>query len=94
MILFSGKVDVTNSVVEPLVALGAVDPETRATHFFARQNEPKLLHRLGVLLGKLRLDLPRRYDVVCANLPAIRRGQVTTPDSDHDLVWAQLRDGG
>jgi endonuclease/exonuclease/phosphatase family metal-dependent hydrolase len=81
-------------LLAPLRDLGAVDsetPETRATHFFARQNEPKLPHRTGVLLGKMGLDLPRRYDVVCTSVPVLRRGQVVTPDSDHDLVWAALR---
>jgi hypothetical protein len=43
------------------------------------------------LLGKMGLDLPRRYDVVCTSVPVLRRGQVVTPDSDHDLVWAALR---
>lgn len=81
-------------LLAPLRDLGAADsetPETRPTHFFARQNEPKLPHRTGVLLGKMGLDLPRRYDVVCTTLPVSRRGQVVTPDSDHDLIWAELR---
>jgi endonuclease/exonuclease/phosphatase family metal-dependent hydrolase len=89
------------TLLAPLRSLGAVDwepaalasvaaPKARPTHFFARQNEPKLPHRVGVLLGKLGLDLPRRYDVVCTNLPVRRRGQVATPGSDHDLVWAAL----
>jgi hypothetical protein len=77
-------------LLAPFVALGADDPETRPTHFFARQNEPKLPHRTGVLLGKLGIDMPRRYDVVCTNLEVAERGQVVTPDSDHDLVWARL----
>jgi hypothetical protein len=77
-------------LLAPLAAFGAVDPASRPTHFFARQDEPKVAHQIGVLLGKLGLDLPRRYDVVCANLPVARRGQVPTPGSDHDLVWAAL----
>ena len=77
-------------LLEPFTALGAVDPETGPTHFFARQNEPKLPHRVGVLLGKLGIDMARRYDVVCTNLPVLERGHVVTPDSDHDLVWARL----
>ena len=81
------------ALLAPLAALGAVDPGTRPTHYFARQNEPKLPHRTGVLLGKLGIDLPRRYDVVCTNLPAPERGQVVTPDSDHDLVWARIAPG-
>ncbi|HSS40020.1 MAG TPA: hypothetical protein VLT58_14730, partial [Polyangia bacterium] len=72
-------------------AFGATDPETRPTHHFARQNEPMIPHRIGVALGKLGLDIPLRYDVVCTNLPVEARGQVVTPGSDHDLVWARLR---
>jgi hypothetical protein len=78
------------ALLAPLAALGADDPETRPTHYFARQNEPKVPHRAGVLLGKLGIDMPRRYDVVCTNLPVSERGQVVTPDSDHDLVWARV----
>jgi endonuclease/exonuclease/phosphatase family metal-dependent hydrolase len=81
------------ALLAPLAALGAVDPETRPTHYFARQNEPKLPHRTGVLLGKLGIDLPRRYDVICTNVPATERGQVVTPHSDHDLVWARVAVG-
>jgi endonuclease/exonuclease/phosphatase family metal-dependent hydrolase len=77
-------------LLEPLAALGAVDPETAPTHYFARQNEPKLPHRIGVLLGKLGIDMARRYDVVCTNLEVATRGRVVTPDSDHDLVWARV----
>jgi len=73
-----------------LAAFGASDPETRPTHWFARQNEGKFIHQTGVLLGKLGIDLPRRYDVICTNLPVSARGQVATPDSDHDLVWARI----
>jgi hypothetical protein len=28
--------------------------------------------------------------VVMTNLPVAERGQVSTPGSDHDLVWAAL----
>lgn len=78
-------------LLAPLAAFGADDPERRPTHYFARQNEPLLPHRIGVALGKLGIDLPRRYDVVCTNLPVSARGQIDTPGSDHDLVWARLR---
>jgi endonuclease/exonuclease/phosphatase family metal-dependent hydrolase len=79
-----------STLLAPLGALGAGDPETLPTHHFARQNEPKLPHRIGVLLGKLGIDIPLRYDVVCTNLAVEARGQVTTPGSDHDLIWARL----
>jgi len=81
-------------LLAPLTALGATDPGTRPTHYFARQNEGKFIHGTGVLLGKLGLDIPLRYDVVCSNLTVAERGQVVTPDSDHDLVWARIDLGG
>jgi hypothetical protein len=46
--------------------------------------------RVARALGKLRLDLPRRYDVICSNLTPLARGQVATPDSDHDLLWGRF----
>jgi endonuclease/exonuclease/phosphatase family metal-dependent hydrolase len=79
------------ALLAPFAALGATDPERRPTHHFARQDEPMIPHRIGVALGKLGIDLPRRYDVVCTNLVALARGHVVTPGSDHDLVWARLR---
>ena len=80
-----------DELLAPFAAFGAGDPEPRPTHHFARQNEPMIPHRIGVALGKLGLDIPLRYDVVCTNLPALARGHVVTPGSDHDLVWARLR---
>jgi endonuclease/exonuclease/phosphatase family metal-dependent hydrolase len=69
---------------------GARGGAHRPTHFFARQHEPRLTHRLTVLAGKLGLDLPLRYDVVCSSLKATAYGILTTPESDHDLAWAAL----
>jgi endonuclease/exonuclease/phosphatase family metal-dependent hydrolase len=80
-----------DALLAPFAPFGAHDPETRPTHRFARQNEPMIPHRLGVALGRIGLDLPRRYDVVCTNLSVAARGQIDTPGSDHDLVWARLR---
>jgi endonuclease/exonuclease/phosphatase family metal-dependent hydrolase len=77
-------------VLSPFSAHGAEDPEVGPTHWFSRQREPKLTHRACVALGCLGLDLPRRYDVVCTNLRALARGQLRTPGSDHDLLWARL----
>jgi hypothetical protein len=85
--------EILRDLLSPLAALGAVEPpsgEGRPTHYFARQDEPKLTHRLCMGLGRLGLDLPLRYDVVCTNLAVLARGQVVTPGSDHDLVWARL----
>jgi hypothetical protein len=85
-----------SSLLAPLAALGAStcdgdgDGVARPTHYFARQNEPMLPHRVGVLLGKLGIDIPLPYDVVCTNLPVAARGQTVTPGSDHDLVWARI----
>ena len=61
-------------LLAPLAALRArADSEgRRPTHYFARQNEGKFVHGTGVLLGKLGLDIPLRYDVVCSNLTGRR----------------------
>jgi endonuclease/exonuclease/phosphatase family metal-dependent hydrolase len=77
-------------LLSPLAELGAVDPESRPTHFFARARDRKLPQRVMRAIGHLRVDLPRRYDVICSNLPTLARGQVATPDSDHDLLWARV----
>lgn len=77
-------------VLSPLSAYGAEDPGVHPTHWFGRQREPKMTHRACVALGRLGLDLPRRYDVVCTNLSALARGQLKTPGSDHDLLWARV----
>jgi endonuclease/exonuclease/phosphatase family metal-dependent hydrolase len=79
------------TLLEPLPRLGAVDgDQTSPTHFFARQKEPLLTHRITTALGKVGLDLPLRYDVICTDLPVTRRGQELAPESDHDIVWAEL----
>ena len=79
-----------DALLAPFEALGATDPETTPTHHFARQREPPLPHRIGVALGRLGIDIPLRYDVICTNLPVAARGQVSTDGSDHDLVWAAV----
>jgi hypothetical protein len=87
--------EVLTTLLAPLAAFGAgpCTGDGRPTHYCARQNEPKLTHRLCVALGKLGLDCPRRYDVVCTTLPVLARGQEVTPESDHDLVWARVEAG-
>jgi endonuclease/exonuclease/phosphatase family metal-dependent hydrolase len=77
-------------LLAPLTEVGAVDPETRPTHFFARTRDPKLAQRMLVRLGRFGIDMPRRYDVICANVPVASRGQIETRDSDHDLLWVRL----
>lgn len=77
-------------MLAPLEALGASDPESQPTHYFARQREPLLTHRIVTALGRVGLDIPLRYDVVCTNVAVRRRGQEHAEGSDHDLVWAEL----
>lgn len=79
-----------DEILEPLERLGARDSGTDPTHFFARQNEPKPLHQMAVMLGRLGIDFPGRYDVVCTNVDVVDHGTVSTVESDHDLVWAEL----
>ncbi len=79
-------------MLEPLAAFGAVAASHGPpTHFFARQDEPHLGHRLVATLGRLGLEWPLRYDVVCTNVEVAERGVRVTPESDHELVWASLR---
>ena len=77
-------------LLAPLSELACIDNETRPTHFFARSREPRIAQRVLRQVGRLGLDLPRRYDVICSNLPTPARGQVETPESDHDLLWVRL----
>jgi endonuclease/exonuclease/phosphatase family metal-dependent hydrolase len=84
------QIDNLRRVLAPLAQYGAEDPDVAPTHWFGRQREPKLTHRACVALGRIGLDLPRRYDVVCTNLSALARGQLRTPASDHDLLWARV----
>lgn len=73
--------------------LGAVDAHAsipQATHFFARADEPKLGQRIAVAFGRLGVDFPRRYDIVATSPRCVEAGQLTTPGSDHDLVWAAM----
>jgi endonuclease/exonuclease/phosphatase family metal-dependent hydrolase len=79
-----------DALLSPLADIGAIDTDTRPTHFFARSREPRWGQRLLRALGRFRFDLPRRYDVICSNLEVMARGQVETPDSDHDLLWARI----
>ncbi len=46
------------------------------THYFARAREPRWTHRLAVQVGRLGIDFPRRYDVVCSSAPVTDEGQV------------------
>lgn len=71
-----------------LIDVGAADD--RDNHFFSRAREPKLGQRLAVFLGRFGVDFPRRYDVVCTDLPVVAHGQIEAADSDHDLVWAAV----
>jgi endonuclease/exonuclease/phosphatase (EEP) superfamily protein YafD len=58
------------------------------THYFARQREGLWTHRALVCLGRLGLDHPLPYDVLCSDLPARQTGLLSIPESDHDLVYA------
>ena len=79
-------------MMEPLAPLGmTVADNPRPTHFFARQDEPKLSHQVVRAVARAGFDWPRRYDVVCTNMEVEERGVESTPESDHDLVWALLR---
>lgn len=84
------QLSILRHTLKPLEALGLSDPHRAATHYFARQHEPALMHRVAVWLGRRGLDLPSRYDVVLSDLRAGDRGLVHMPESDHDLVWAKL----
>ena len=82
---------ILDKLLSPLASIGVrAVADARPTHHFSRQNEPKLTHQLAVALGKLGVDLPQRYDVVCTNLVVARGGTAWTQDSDHDLVWAAI----
>ena len=81
---------VLEELMSPLTdSLGArLLVDGKATHFFARQREELLTHRALTVLGRLGIDHPLPYDVICSDLPAERRGQLAVDESDHDLVYA------
>ncbi|MEZ4271125.1 MAG: hypothetical protein R3C68_06755 [Myxococcota bacterium] len=77
-------------ILAPMARFGARDHGDAPTHFFARQDEPCWTHQLLVWLGKLGIDLPRRTDVLCTNMNVQQHGQISTPQSDHDLIWGRV----
>ena len=82
--------------LSPIISMNDNDRQVfdRPTHWFARANEPTMVHQAGVFLGKyFGIDKPQCYDVVLTNLNVVCRGQISTPDcSDHDLVYACIED--
>ena len=83
-----------DKMIEPISSkTGAVviGDYNKPTHFFSRANEPKLGHQIVYQLGKLGLDVPGCYDVLISNISEESFGQIDTPDSDHNLVYANLR---
>jgi len=82
-------------VLRPLAtrhgALDACAAGRAVTHYMSRAREPKLGHRIAVAAGRLGVDFPRRYDVVCSSAQLVGSGVVDTPASDHNLVWARVR---
>lgn len=87
----SGKHAVAE-LMKPLRSLGGAAPKTNGepTHFFARQREALLPHRLACAIGRFGIDHPLPYDVICSDLHAATSGIITTEESDHDLVYAEL----
>ena len=83
---------VVSDVMAPLrQAVGAtIKSSNQATHYFARQREDLLTHRFLTLVGKLGLDHPLPYDVICSDWAVLRQGKVMIQESDHDLVFAEL----
>ena len=80
-----------DALMQPLRRFGVVDPGREPTHYFARQEGPRLAHQVAAWIGRTVGDLPLRLDVMATNMPVSGRGQISTPDSDHDLVWATLQ---
>lgn len=74
-----------------LKLLNVVDPLHREpTYYFSRiYRKTRWALRVPYYLGKIGIDMPRHYDLVASGLPFLKYGKVTTPESDHDLVWAR-----
>lgn len=81
-------------MLKPLAEGGILATEgDEPTHFFARQDEPKLAHQLVMRAARLGFERALRYDVMCTNGRAADTGVLSTPGSDHDLVWMSLDRG-
>jgi len=89
----SGAMRVIAELMEPLQDVAGAAPKTNgeATHYFARQREDLLPHRFACMIGRFGVDHPLPYDVICSDLEALKSGKVHTEESDHDLVYAELR---
>jgi len=89
----SGAMRVITELLEPLKHVAGAAPKTtgEATHYFARQRENLLPHRFACMVGRFGVDHPLPYDVICSDLHAVKSGKVSTEESDHDLVYAELR---
>ncbi|MEX0877443.1 MAG: hypothetical protein WDZ40_01105 [Candidatus Spechtbacterales bacterium] len=60
------------------------------TYYFSRlYGKAKWIQKVPSWMGKIGIDMPRHYDIVASELPFFKYGKVTTPESDHDLVWAR-----
>jgi endonuclease/exonuclease/phosphatase family metal-dependent hydrolase len=83
---------VTAEIMRPLHETANAIPRGNisATHYFGRQNEDLVTHRLLTALGKIGIDHPLPYDVICTDLDARYCDKLSTPASDHDLVFAKL----
>jgi hypothetical protein len=89
----SRQYDLLNDMVKPVAlktGAGIIGDCSQPTHFFSRANEPKLGHQVVYKLGKLGLDIPGCYDVLISNMVEDTVGQIDTPFSDHNLIYAKF----
>ena len=83
-----------NEMIKPIASkcgAGIIGDCTEPTHFFSRANEPKFGHQVVYQLGKFGFDIPGCYDILISNMKEETFGQIDTPFSDHNLVYAKFR---
>jgi len=69
---------------------GIQDPGSQPTFFYQRLLGSDMQTRLLRMLGRMRMLVPSKFDVVATSMPVTAYGVAKASESDHNLVWAVI----